>query len=228
MKILAFDTTTKFLSLAVYNEGSVCEYNLETANRLSLLLVPTIRRVLDALKLDISDIDYFAAGLGPGSFTGIRIGLSASKAFALALDKPLIGIPTLDALALNSPVTDKDIITAVDAKRGLVYSCIYRYKSGRLIKSSPYALLSKENFLKSLKSAGIILGDALMVYRDEILKFALPAAFTDRDCWYPKAHNIISLAAQSIKKGGPFNSGPIYLYPEDCQVKRTCVSKGKG
>ncbi len=102
MKILSVDTSTKFLTLAVYNEGRVCEYNLETGNRLSVLLVPHIKIVLKAAGMSLRDIDYFACGLGPGSFTGLRIGVSAVKGFSFALNKPVIGIPTLDALACFS------------------------------------------------------------------------------------------------------------------------------
>ena len=82
MKILGIDTTTKFLSLGFYADGKVYEYNLEAGSRLSGLLVPTIERALAALGWDIASIDYFACGIGPGSFTGVRVGLATVKGFA--------------------------------------------------------------------------------------------------------------------------------------------------
>ena len=76
MKILGIDTTTGRLCLGLYVDGKFYEYSLEVGRKLSALLVPTIQRVIDAAGLKIADIDYFACGLGPGSFTGMRIGLA--------------------------------------------------------------------------------------------------------------------------------------------------------
>lgn len=225
MKILSVDTSTKFLTLAVYNEGRVCEYNLETGNRLSVLLVPHIKIVLKAAGMSLRDIDYFACGLGPGSFTGLRIGVSAVKGFSFALNKPVIGIPTLDALAMNVPscAKYKNIITAVDAKREMVYFCAYKNKDNRCVKTAPYSLIARDKFLSRIKSPCVVIGDAAGIYRQEILKSAPHAEFLDKDSWYPKGHNMVFLALERIK--GPKVAGrkrlePIYLYPKECQVKR--------
>ncbi len=230
MRILAIDTTSRFLSLAVYDYGRVAEYNLDTGSKLSSLLVPSIKRVLDVLKLDIGDIDYFAVGVGPGSFTGIRLGFSTVKGFSLALRKPVIGIPTLDALAMNATVSDKEIITAIDAKRGLVYSCVYTNKEGRLIKNTPYLLLKVEELLKKIKRPAVILGDALKLYHNEIVKNAPGIVFLENDLWYPKARNIISLALKKLKGTKPDASirlKPIYLYPKECQIREARKEKLK-
>ncbi|MCM8795553.1 MAG: tRNA (adenosine(37)-N6)-threonylcarbamoyltransferase complex dimerization subunit type 1 TsaB, partial [Candidatus Omnitrophica bacterium] len=96
MRILGVDTTTKFLSLGIYDNGKIYEYNLELERKHLVLLSLTIDRVLKALGWKVEDLDYLACGLGPGSFTGIRIGLSTIKGLGFALNKPLIGIPTLD------------------------------------------------------------------------------------------------------------------------------------
>ena len=228
MRILAVDTTTKFLSLAIYDNDKVAEYNLETGNRLSSLLIPTIKRTLDVLGLSPRDIDYFAVGIGPGSFTGIRLGLSAIKGFSFALSKPMIGVPTLDILAMNASSSDRVIMPAIDAKRGLIYSCAYKYTNGKLAKIMPYSLLTKEEFLRNIKPLSIIFGDALNLYRDEIRKHNGDVSFLDKDCWYPKAHNIITLALNRIKKGrlgDSFKVDPIYLYPKECQIRKPAINK---
>lgn len=228
MRILAIDTTTKFLSLAIYDNGRVAEYNLETGNRLSSLLVPTVKRALGVLGLKLQDIDYFAAGVGPGSFTGIRLGLSAMKGFSFALRKPLVGVATLDTLAMNAPFTDKKIITAIDAKRGLIYSCAYKYKVGKLIKVAPYLLLNKNDFYRSIKPLSLILGDALNLYRDDIRSNFGEVSFLDKDSWYPKAHNVITLALKKIRQGKSsdnYKINPIYLYPKECQIRKPAINK---
>ncbi len=223
MKILAIDTTTKFLTLAIYDNGRVYEYNLEVGTKLASLLVPTIKRVLEAAGLNISDIDTFAVGIGPGSFTGIRVGLSTIKGFGLALHKPIIGVPTLDILAMNAPASDKIIIPVIDAKRGLIYFCAYKYRKGKLAKVAPYALITKDEFYKKIKSPSVIFGDALILCREDIIKNSGKAYFLDRDCWYPKAHNIITLALNRIEQGRAYKNfkiNPVYLYPKECQIRR--------
>jgi len=223
MRILAIDTGTKFLSLGIYDDGKVYEYNLELGVRLSSLLAVIIKRVFEALELEASDFDYFACGLGPGSFTGMRIGLSTAKGLSWATRKPLIGISTLDILALNAGTsTNKLIIPVIDAKRNLVYACFYKNSSGLAKKISPYLLLTKEELFKKIKSQSVIFGDALNLYREAFLKSVPGAILLDKDAWYPKAHNIIKLALNRIKtkkftEVGKIN--PIYVYPKECQIK---------
>lgn len=222
MKILAIDTSTKFLCLGIYDEGKIYEYNLEVGIKLSGLLFPTIRRVLAAASLDIRKIDYFACGLGPGSFTGMRVGISAVKGVSWALNKPVIGISTLDILAQNAKDSDKKIVPIIDAKRGLIYSCVYRKEKGRLKRSTPYMLLSGKALLRKIKSNALFFGDAVNLYKEDILLRCKGAEILDKDYWYPQARNIIKLALKGIREkraARPQNLKPIYLYAKECQIK---------
>lgn len=226
MKILGIDTTTKSLSLGIYNEGNIYEYNLQLGTKLSSLLAKTIQRVLDATGLEIKNIDYFACGLGPGSFTGVRIGLSTIKALAFSLNKPVVGISTLDILAKNTKSTDGHIIPIIDARRNLIYCSIYKIKKGALKRIAPYMLLTIDEFLKKLKNIKQVemLGDAVGLYKEIILKNIKNVIILDKDHWYLKAHNIIELAQEKIKHkefDNPFKIKPIYLYPKECQVRQT-------
>ena len=224
MKLLAVDTSTKYLSLGIYNEGALYGYNLEVGPKLSSLLAVTIKRVLSASGLDIKDLDYFACGLGPGSFTGLRVGLSTVKGLSWARRKPLIGISTLDILAMNaSDYGHKNIIPVIDAKRSLIYSCSYKFTGGSLKKISPYMLLTKEELLKKIKQPAVVFGDALNLYREDILKSAPQSVLLDKDEWFPKAHNIIKLAVLRIKNkkfDDLLKINPIYVYPKECQIKK--------
>lgn len=223
MKLLAIDTTTKFLSLGIYVDGRIYEYNLELGQKLSALLAVIIKKALGALELEAAGLDYFACGLGPGSFTGMRVGLATMKGLSWALRKPLIGVSTLDILATNAgPGAKHQIVPVIDAKRGLIYSCFYKNSAKGPKKVSPYLLISKEGLLKKIKSQSIIFGDALDLYRDDFLKNAPGAIFLDKDAWYPKAHNLINLAlirvqARKFTKLEKIN--PIYVYPKECQIK---------
>ena len=223
MKILGIDTTTKFLNIGIYNDAHIYEYNLEVGRQLSSLLSITIERILDALDLRVAEIDYFACGLGPGSFTGMRTALATMKGLSWAAKRPIIGISTLDILAQNLRDTDKLIVPIIDAKRNLIYCSVFKNKNGRCLRVSPYMLLTQEEFFKKIKASAIVLGDAIDLYRDRILTNIKGVAILDKDYWYPKARNIIKLALERIKDkklDNPFDIKPIYLYPKECQIKK--------
>ncbi|MDP2830781.1 MAG: tRNA (adenosine(37)-N6)-threonylcarbamoyltransferase complex dimerization subunit type 1 TsaB [Candidatus Omnitrophota bacterium] len=222
MKILGIDTTTSRLCLGLYVDGKFYEYSLQVGRRLSELLVPVIQRVICALGLKIADFDYFACGLGPGSFTGMRIGLATIKGLSVVSNKPVVGISTLDILAMNAPVKDRLIVTALDAKRSLIYCSAYRYERGSLKRKSAYALLSLEELVKKFPHKAVILGDAAALYGDALLTRIKNAAILDKDYWIVQAHNLMSLALAKIK-AKQFSSvltvKPIYLYSKECQIK---------
>jgi len=222
MKILGIDTTSKYLCLGIFDFGKIYEYNLETGRRLSSLITITIKRVLESLDWQIKDIDYFACSLGPGSFTGTRIGVATIKGLSWAANKRIIGIPSLDILAMNAKDSDKPIVPIVDARRNLIYCSIYKKKEGKLKRIKPYMLLTEKELCKNIKSGSVLLGDAIGLYRDTILRNIKGATFLDKDFWYPKARNIMELALQKIKErklSSAFDIKPIYLYPKECQIK---------
>lgn len=242
MKILGIDTTTKFLCLGVYDDGNpitntraiekksgICngariyEYTLEVDRKLSSLLAPTVNRILDSLGWKAKDIDYLVSGLGPGSFTGMRTGVSFIKGMGWALNKPIIGISTLDILAENAGASEKQIVPIIDARRSLIYCSIYKNKNNKLAKVSPYMLLSVDELVRKIKKDAIILGDAIDLYKEKILTNIEGVTFLDKDYWFPRPHCIIRLALGRIKAAkfnNAFDIKPIYLYPKECQVKR--------
>lgn len=222
MKILAIDTSSKYLCLGLYEDGRFYEYNLELGRKLSSLLVPSIKRLLDALGWEAADIDYFACGLGPGSFTAMRIGLAAVKAFSWSLGKPLVGVSSLDIIAAGIADTSRFIIPVVDAKRNMLYCSFYKITRGQMKRVSGYMLLTEEEFLKKAKSNSIITGDGLILYKEKILANIKGVLILDKDYWYPMARNLIKLALVKIRRKqfySPFKVKPIYIYPKECQIK---------
>lgn len=225
MRILGIDTTTKFLSLGIYDHGKVCEYNVELDRRHSSLLVVIIKRTLAGLGLEIGDIGYFACGIGPGSFTGIRVGVAAMKGFSFALNKPIIGISTLDILAqgAESASQGRVIVPVIDAKRSLIYCSAYKHKGIDLKRQSPYMLLTEGELFEKIPGESVILGDAVTLYGEKISRNVKGAAILEKDYWFPQGRNIIALALKRIKEeqfDNPFDLKPIYLYPKECQIKR--------
>ena len=228
MKILGIDTSTKFLCLGIYSDDRIYEYNLELGRRISALITVTIKRVLDALGWQIKDIDYFACGLGPGSFTGMRVGIATVKGLAFSLNKPVVGVSTLDILARNAGITAAYVIPIVDARRNLIYCSIYRNKFGHSARIKPYMLLTIDEFFKKakLKDNAVILGDAINLYKQNILMHMKNVTVLDKDYWYPSGRNIINLAIERINSKMVFSASgikPVYLYPKECQIRKISV-----
>jgi tRNA threonylcarbamoyl adenosine modification protein YeaZ len=213
--------------LGIHDNGKNYELCLETGHRLSSLLAVTIQRTLEALDLRVSDMDYFACGLGPGSFTGIRVGVAAIKGLSLALKKPVVAIPTLDLLAMNASAHKGNIVAAVDAKRSLIYCGFYRNGPGGMKRVAPYMLLSPEAFCKKVLPGSFVLGDATALYKEDMLKRIRSVNLMDSSRWYPACDKLITLALEKIKNRkleDAFSINPIYLYPKECQIKKV---KGK-
>ena len=223
MKILGIDTSSKFFCLGIYDNGKIYEYNLETGIKLSSLITVNIKRAMDSIGWRIEDIDFFACGLGPGSFTGLRIGITTIKGLSWAAKKPVIGVPSLDILAMNVKCAFKPVIPIIDAKRSLIYCSVYKEKNGRLNRITPYMLLGVDELLKNILPGSILLGDAVSLYRDKIMANIKGVSFLDKDYWILKPRHLITLALQRIKDkkfNDAFNIKPIYLYPKECQVKK--------
>ncbi|WP_312907465.1 tRNA (adenosine(37)-N6)-threonylcarbamoyltransferase complex dimerization subunit type 1 TsaB [Tissierella praeacuta] len=132
MKILALDTSTMMATCAILDENRVLgEYSLNQEETHSEKLVPMVKEVLGSLDLKVSDIDLYGVAIGPGSFTGLRIGVATVKAFAHLFNKPVVGISTLEALAFNLPYGET-IIPMIDARRDRVYTGIYTWEDGKI------------------------------------------------------------------------------------------------
>ena len=175
MKILAVDTSTKTCSVALIDNLSLlAELVLISTRTHSKHLMKIINEVVDLSHCRISDIDAFAVTKGPGTFTGLRIGISTIKGLACALDKPVLGISTLEVLAMQ--LTSQTLICSMlDARRGEVYSALYRYVTSDGEKKR----LSREKFCETVLPidqaiAGIseectFIGDGAVVYKKEIV-----------------------------------------------------------
>ena len=227
MNILAIDTSTKLLCVGLVNhKGKSVEYSLDSTMKYDQLLLPTISKALKRLKLCFKQIDCFVVGLGPGSFTGLRIALSTVKAFAVAQNKPIAGISSLDIIASNALKQNSGIICPViDARRGLVFTALFQAQAGRIKRNTRYLLISPEELLMRLRGKGRVafLGDGLELYEQDLKRKIKNALFLDKDAWYPKAENIIKLASDVVKKGRFSQISkikPIYLYPKECQIRK--------
>lgn len=224
MYFLSFETSTKIFSLALSQDEKVLRYrNIKTALVLENSIIPAVDRILESAGVTFNQIDGFAVALGPGSFTSLRVGLSTIKAFALATQRPVVGIPSLDIIAhgIPNPSCD-DICVLNDARRGKVYAAIYDRKGRR----GDFLLTTLDDVLAQVKGMTLFVGDALKMYRKEIEQ-AYPkrlkhqCLFADEKFWYPQARVMAALAFERFGKKQYDDAAsllPLYLYPQDCQV----------
>ncbi len=126
MKILAFDSTAKAASVAVCEDERLLGlYSIDNGLTQSELLLPMAENLLESLKLSFSDIELLAASVGPGSFTGVRIGVSLVKGIAFGRSIPCVSVSTLEALAENISTLQGIIVPVMDARRGQLYTAIF-------------------------------------------------------------------------------------------------------
>lgn len=136
MKVLAIDTSTLLGGVAVVDdlEGMVIEVRLNVKSTHSERLMTTIDYALTQSGYTISDMDFFAAAIGPGSFTGLRIGLSTIKGFLYATGKPVVSVPTLETLARNFPFCRYPVCTMLDARKQEVYAALFEWKGEGFVR----------------------------------------------------------------------------------------------
>jgi tRNA threonylcarbamoyladenosine biosynthesis protein TsaB len=226
MKLLAIDTSTKFLSVAVINGSKVlASYHRRADMSHSSRLMPTIESVLKKAKVKLADIKGLAISIGPGSFTGLRIGATAVKAMAFALKKPVVAVPTLDAIAENAAKFTGLICPVLDAKKEKVYAALYESDSKRLKRISKYLLMQADELVGKIRSMGskrvLFLGDGVDVYKERLEKVGAGIEFYGTN-WQPRSSVVAALAAGKFKErafSDIFDLVPLYLYSKECDVK---------
>jgi len=223
LKVLGLDTSTPVGSIGIIDDESViAEYSLNVVETHSSRLMPAIDEVLRRASLKISDIDAFAVAIGPGSFTGLRIGLGTVKGFCYALKKPITGVVTLDVLAYNLKFVDKLICPILDAHRGEVYAAVYRgFSDGRLELQTDYLCTNIKSLLETLTEPTVFLGDGLNRYRDTIAKTIKDKAiFTTPFFGFCRGAAVALLGYERLKAGESddyFSITPFYIRKSEAE-----------
>lgn len=208
MKILAIDSSGLTASIAVVEDDiMVAEYTINYKKTHSQTLLPMLEQVAEKIELDLHTIDYIAVAAGPGSFTGLRIGSATAKGLGLALNIPLVHIPTVDALAYNFCGTDKLICPMMDARKSQVYTGIYEFAGNELQVLETQCAVAVEEILEKINNIStekevIFLGDGVKVYQDEIQKLCKkPYILAQAHMSHQKAGAVAMLAKEYIKAG---------------------------
>ncbi len=212
MKVLALDSSGLVASAAVVEDDGVngsllAEYTVNYKKTHSQTLLPMLDEIVKMLELDLDTLDAIAVAAGPGSFTGLRIGSATAKGLGLALDKPLVHVPTLEALAYNIYGTDRLICPLMDARRNQVYTGIYEFQGERLSVIEPQEAVGIADIaerLCRLNREVIFLGDGVAVHREALTERLMAGqrfSFAPAHLNKQRAGAVAALAVQYIRDG---------------------------
>ncbi len=172
MRILAIDSSGLVASAAILADGVlIAEYTVNYKKTHSQTLLPMIDELVRMTELPLDELDAVAVAEGPGSFTGLRIGSATAKGLGLALGKPLIGIPTVDALAYNCFGTERLICPIMDARRSQVYTGLYTFEQERFVICREQEIAAVEDVIGRVNESGrpvIFLGDGVPVFAERL------------------------------------------------------------
>jgi len=229
MRLLAVETSTLTGAVAALASGAVvAESRVSVAVTHGERLMAAIDGVLRAARWELADVDAFAVAQGPGSFTGLRIGLSTVKALAFATGRPVVGVPTLDALAWRLPYCAYPVCPILDAKKNEVYAGLYRTLEGQLeILEAPRAVAPTtlaEELRTAVTGPVVFVGDAVAPFAPVFLDALGPRArLAPADLRLPSAVTVGELAGQTLLSGGPPDPAtlvPLYLRPSEAELAR--------
>lgn len=206
MRILGIESSSLVASVAILTEDEItAEYTLNFKKTHSQTLLPMIDTIIKMTELDLDSIDAIAVSAGPGSFTGLRIGSATAKGLGLALKKPLIHIPTVEAMAYQCYSSNYMICPIMDARRNQVYTGLYEFdgQNFRIIKDQ--TALDIKELMAEINGTGkhtLFLGDGVPVYKDQIIDLAdHPYSFAPPFMNRQRAAAVASLGAVYYKEG---------------------------
>jgi tRNA threonylcarbamoyladenosine biosynthesis protein TsaB len=223
MYILGIETSTTTGSVAVISEdGVIAQYGLNIEVTHSERLMSTVDRVLEDTGLTIDKMDGYAVAIGPGSFTGLRIGLAAVKGLALVSGKPIAAVPTLKALAWNLPSAAHPVCPMLDARKKEVYAATYWFEGSALVHGMAEAVISLARLSDRISGTTIFTGEASHLFRREIVNlFGDRALFAPLSAILPSAAAVAEIGMGMIKSGkqaDPDRLTPMYIRRPEAEV----------
>lgn len=215
MKILSIDTSSIVCSVSILEDENIL-YEASTDNGLthSEKLMPMIKEAFDKLNMQLSDIDMYVSSIGPGSFTGIRIGISTVKAFIDVYNKPYFGISSLEGLAYNAN-SENLVCSIIDAKNNNVYAGIYEYKNKIYTLKTDYISDTIDNLLTKLSEYSsqkiTFVGDGSIVYHDILSNNFSNCDFSDNNACSSVSNAISAFRKYQNNITDSSNLSPLYL-----------------
>jgi tRNA threonylcarbamoyladenosine biosynthesis protein TsaB len=222
--ILGIDTATAQVGCALGGyEGVLASFSSARDRRHAETLAPAIEFVCRQARIEMKEISAIAVDVGPGLFTGLRVGIATAKAMAQGLRVPMIGLSSLDLLAFPVRHTDRLIATVIDAKRGEVFVSLYRQVPGGVQRLEPPRLCTPNDLAADLQARNenvLAVGDGALRYRDEIGE-ARQVEIGEIGLAYPTAASLVELAhPRAVREEfvQPWELEPLYLRKSDAEI----------
>lgn len=224
MLIAGIDTATVQVSVAIGgHEGVLASTQSCRARQHAEVLTPAIEFTCRQARIELSEISVVAVDLGPGLFTGLRVGVAAAKAMAHALNVPMIGVSSLDLLAFPVRFTSRLIVAAIDARRGELFYAFYRQVPGGIQRLTDYRVGSPDDLASELLAASeecLLVGDGAVRYK-EVFDGLSKTEIVEEGLAYPSASSLVMLAhARALREDWvkPWDLQPLYLRRPDAEI----------
>ena len=227
MRILALETSAKAVSAVITEDGRVLASGYQdTGLTHSRTLMPIVEHLFQNTGLSPESVDAIAVAVGPGSFTGIRIGVSAAKGLAFALDKPAVGVSTLAAMARNAAFAGGLIVCAMDARRQQVYNALFAAEDGVLTRLTPDRAVSLADLAEELRGdprPKTVVGDGAAMCADFLEAAGVPCRLAPPHLVMQNAMSVALEAEGQAARGGMVSAqdlAPVYLRPPQAERLR--------
>jgi len=223
MKVLALESATLSGGAALVDgERLLGEVTLDVAVTHSERLMAAVDRLVSECGLSPHDLDGLAVSIGPGSFTGLRVGIATVKGLGLALDLPIAAVPTLDALAGRLPFADAPVCPILDARKGEVYLSRYRWDGQAMVREWEYLALSPEAAAARLEPPVILLGDGIAACRPWLARLGEGCRVAPPAQRMPSPAVVAQLGRRALEAGEGRRAddiAPLYLRPSEAELK---------
>jgi tRNA threonylcarbamoyladenosine biosynthesis protein TsaB len=225
MMVLAVETSTMLGGVAVVDreKGLVAETRLNVKTTHSERLMTAVDNLLKQSELDLDDIDAFAVAIGPGSFTGLRIGLSTVKGLSYATGKRIVTVPTLEAFAWNFQYCPYPVCLMLDARKGEVYTAVFKWEEAGFRRLLPETSIRPEDLLRSLEGVVVFAGEGVPLYAMKIADIMKERALiASPQTMVPSPANVAMLGLQRAERGDYADASaqvPYYIRKSEAEVK---------
>jgi tRNA threonylcarbamoyladenosine biosynthesis protein TsaB len=222
--VLGIDTATQQVGCAIGgHEGVIALFECARGRRHAETLVPAIDFIRRQSRIELDEISVVAVDIGPGLFTGLRVGVATAKAIAHALRVPMIGIPSLDLLALPVRYTNRLVVAVLDARRGELFYGFYRQVPGGVQRISSHQVGTPDDLQSELVATGeecLMVGDGAVRYAEQFEELG-GVEIVEQGLAHPSAAPLVQLAhAQALREEwvNPWELEPLYLRRPDAEI----------
>jgi tRNA threonylcarbamoyladenosine biosynthesis protein TsaB len=223
--VLGIDTATRQTSVALGTEqGPTAQMALSVARSHEEIVAPAIKQLLTWSDTSLSQLGGIAVGIGPGLFTGLRVGVETARTLAQVLAAPIVGIPSLDVLAFPLREARRPIGAVIDARRGEVFVGFYRPVPGGVTRTNEPMVVSPDGLVAELEARAeevVLVGDGALRYRRELSRLRGQIEFASPSLAYPQAASLVELSVPRLEReefDRLFDVVPLYLRKSDAEI----------